>query len=336
MREGYASHRRYTLVNPATLACTFVACMACWVISYMQSVGYPVYGEVTAPPLWNAVCRLLPGKTITYAIGLLLMVGGAALLHRANYALMLIREKTVLPFLFYILFTSTNPDFFPLKATSVGVFCLILAIYQLFTSYHDPEARTNAYNSGLLIATGSLLWVHLLWFLPLFWIGMYNFRTLNIRTLLASLCGIGTVYWFVLGWCIWQGNYTAFTLPFTTLFKVRFLTAGTMGVAQGAGVAGIGVLTLLAAINILTHEYEDTLRTRQYLSFLIAMAAWIFVLYFQYEQESEEFMETACVPAAILVAHFFTVVRSRMVTWLFYFSILFFISLFIIRIWNFL
>lgn len=65
----------------------------------------------------------------------------AFLLHRANYVLVLIREKTMLPFLFYVLFISTNPDFFPLKSTSVGVFCLILAIYQLFTTYHDPEAR---------------------------------------------------------------------------------------------------------------------------------------------------------------------------------------------------
>ena len=59
------------------------------------------------------------------------MAGGAFLVHRVNYALMLIREKTLLPFLFYALLTSTNPDFFPLKSTSVGVFCLILA----FISY---------------------------------------------------------------------------------------------------------------------------------------------------------------------------------------------------------
>jgi hypothetical protein len=73
-----------------------------------------------------------------------LMFGGAFLLHRANYVLVLIREKTMLPFLFYVLFISTNPDFFPLKSTSVGVFCLILAIYQLFTTYHDPGAREKA------------------------------------------------------------------------------------------------------------------------------------------------------------------------------------------------
>ena len=144
MNNTYSYSRRPTISGPATFACTLMACVACWIVSYLNSVGYPVYGEVTAPPLWNAICQVLPGKAFTYAIGILLMFGGAFLLHRANYVLVLIREKTLLPFLFYVLFISTNPDFLPLKSTSVGVFCLILAIYQLFTSYHDPGAKSKA------------------------------------------------------------------------------------------------------------------------------------------------------------------------------------------------
>ena len=58
------------------------------------------------------------------------------------------------------------------------------------------------------------------------------------------------------------------------------------------------------SLNIVTHEYEDNLRTRQFLSFLIVMAIWSFGLFFIYEQSSEEFLEMACVPASILIAHF--------------------------------
>ena len=186
MRVAYNKYsRRFDFSAPPTFAPVLLACIACWVVSYLYSVGYPVYGEVSATPLWNTICQTLPGKEFTYIIGMALMFGGAFLLHRANYVLVLIREKTMLPFLFYVLFISTNPDFFPLKSTSVGVFCLILAIYQLFTTYHDPEAREKAYSAALLIGIGSLLWVHLLWFLPLFWLGMYNFRSLTSRTFIA-------------------------------------------------------------------------------------------------------------------------------------------------------
>lgn len=336
MNSTYNYSRRHDLSGTATFVTVLLACIACWVVSYLNSVGYPVYGEATAPPLWNALCKVLPGKAFTYAIGMLLMLGGAFLLHRANYILVLIREKTLLPFLFYVLFISTNPDFLPLKSTSVGVFCLILAIYQLFTSYHDPQAKSNAYNAALLIGIGSLLWIHILWFIPLFWVGMYNFRTLNLRTFLASLLGVGTVYWFLLGWCIWFADFTPFTIPFATLFRLNLLMPAGIGLVDWIGILLMASLTTVSAINIITHEYEDTLRTRQFLSFLILMAICTFAMYFLYEQASEEFLETACIPASILIAHFFTVMRGRIVFWTFYSSIVIFIVLLILRLWNFL
>ena len=93
---------------------------------------------------------------------------------------------------------------------------------------------------------------------------------------------------------------------------------------------------IIASLNIVTHEYEDNLRTRQFLSFLIVMAIWSFGLFFIYEQSSEEFLEMACVPASILIAHFFTVNRGKYIFWLFHFSVVMFIALLMIRIWNFL
>lgn len=80
----------------------------------MDSVGYPVYGEVTAPPLWNALCLVLPGKLFTYLIGFLLMAGGAFLVHRVNYALMLIRED-IASFSLLCLVDKYKPGFLSLE-----------------------------------------------------------------------------------------------------------------------------------------------------------------------------------------------------------------------------
>ena len=311
-------------------------CVVCWLLGYVGSIGYPVYGEVTAPPLWNALCLALSEKPLVYAVGFLLMLGGAFLVQRANYALMLVREKTFLPFLFYALLTSSNPDFLPLRSTSFGVFCLILALYQLFLSYHDPEATDRAYNASLIIGVGSLLWVHILWFLPLFWFGMYSFRSLGLRSFAASLMGVLTVYWYVLGWCVWNDDYTAFSIPFASLFKIRFLAVWGAGIVDWLQVLLVTGLTIIASLNIIAHEYEDNLRTRQLLFFLIAMVVWSFGLFFFYEQSSEEFLEMACVPVSILVAHFFTVKRGRSVFGLFHLSIVLFVALFVVRIWSFL
>lgn len=327
--------RRYDLNTLSVTVYVSVVCIVCWVAGYLDSAGFPVYGEVTATPLWNSVCRILPGKGITYAIGLLFLIGGALLLHRANYVLGLIREKTQLPFLLYMLYISTNPGFFPLKSTSVGVFCLIFSIYLLFRSYHDEMAVHYAYKTALLIGFGSLLWVHLLWFVPLFWIGMYKFRTLNLRTFVASLFGLLTIYWFLFGWCVWMGDYTPFTVSFATLLHIDILSGHSTNPLDWMTILLITLLTIAASVNMWRYEYDDSLRTRQFLSFLMLFAVWSFGLFFLYEQASEEFLQVACVPASILTAHFFTVKRNKYTFWLFHFTVLFCLTFLFIRLWNF-
>ena len=161
---------------------------------------------------------------------------------------------------------------------------------------------------------------------------------MNIRTFVASLFGILTVYWFVFGWCVWEWDFTAFTIPFTSLFKIRFLAVLGTGIIDWIQIVLVAGLTIIASLNIVTHEYEDNLRTRQFLSFLIVMAIWSFGLFFIYEQSSEEFLEMACVPASILIALFF--LRVNRGKYILFgcsdFSVVMFIALLMIRIWNFL
>ncbi|MDR1202893.1 MAG: hypothetical protein LBL58_14865 [Tannerellaceae bacterium] len=328
--------KQYTIDTPANYFFLLAVSLVFWIIGYVFSVGYPVYGDVFSTPLWNSICSLLPNKAITYFIGILLTVGGAFLIHRANYILVIIREKTFLPFLIYILLVSTNPAFFPLKATSIGVFCLMLAMYQLFISYHEEHATDKAFNGALFIGTGSLLWIHILWFFPLFWIGMYNFKTLNIRAFLASLIGLSAVYWFLLLWCFLQWDFTSFTVPFAALGKVGFLQITGIGLIDWILIIYLAFLTLIASLYIITHEHDENIRTRQYLFFLIVFAILSFGLFFLYEQSSDEFLCIAYMPISILLSHFFTVKKGKSRYWGFYLSFVIYVALSFIRLWNFL
>ena len=94
MKRGSYTNYRFDSTTPQVFLPVILAGIICWVISYIYSIGYPVYGEVSDTPLWNQICQALPNKTFTYLIGFLLMMGGAFLLHRANYVLGLIREKS--------------------------------------------------------------------------------------------------------------------------------------------------------------------------------------------------------------------------------------------------
>lgn len=324
------------ITGKGMLAAVLAVCALCWGACYRLAVGYPIAEDAAATPLWNAICRLLSGKELAYAAGMLLTLGGAYLLHRAGYALVLIREKTTLPFLFYVLLVSTNPEFLPLKATSVGVFFLILAFYELLSAYHDAEARSNAFNVGLLLGTGSLLWVHILWFLPLFWIGMYIFRTLNVRTFAATLIGVATVCWLLFGWCFFMDDSAPIDFALSHILSFRRFSVPDVTAAAAVEIYAAGMLAIVATINIFVHEYEDSRRSRHMLLFTALFAVWAFALYFLLEGGEEELLSTACGPVAVLMAHFFTTVRGWITTCLFFATVVLYVAMLFSRLWSFL
>ncbi|MDL2221106.1 DUF6427 family protein [Parabacteroides sp. OttesenSCG-928-N08] len=334
MKRSYRSNRQYRVESPLTYGIISFACIACWLLSYVVSVGFPVYGEVTAAPLWNKICLSLDNKALTYLIGLLLMGGGGFLIQRSNYALVLIREKTFLPFLIFSLLISTNTDFIPLKSTSVAVFCLILAMYQLFSSYHDPDSVKRAFNAAFFIAIGSLLWVHILWFLPLFWLGMYQFRSLSLKTITASLVGLLTVYWFLFGWSLWTEDFSYFTIPLGAFTKIRPLSITGTTLIDWLNICFVLIVSLVAVFHFITHDHEDSLRSRQFLSFLILFGICSYLLFFIYEQSSEEFLQITCIAVSILLAHYFTTRRNKYTFALFYLGIFFLTSLYMYRLWS--
>jgi hypothetical protein len=317
-RRSFYDKRQYSIDNPVNYALLLSVSFFLWLSGYQASAGYPVEIEAWSTPLWKFACRVLPNRTATYLAGLLLTVCGAFLIHRANYMLMIIREKTLLPFLLYILLISSNPSFFPLNSTSLGIFCLILSFYQLFTSYHNPGVIQKSFNAAFFIGIGSLLWIHILWFLPLFWWGMYNFKALTPRTFLSSLIGVGLVYWFLLGWCVWRHDYTPFTIPFASLLNVGLPDGfGALRLIDGIQVLYVAFLAIIAIVNILLHEHDDSLRTRQFLSFLIMFLVASSAL-FLYKQSSDELLDATCMPASILISHFFTVEKGKKRLWLYY------------------
>lgn len=324
---------RRIIAGKRTFTFTILISIICWFVGYISNVGFPIVASTHPMPLWSSLCHLIPDKETAYLLGIILMFGGAFLIHRINYVLNLVREKTVLPFLFFVLFVSTNPDFFPFKSALISVICLVLGMYQLFLSYHGPSDCRRAFNWAMIIALGSLFWIQIVWFYPLFWFGMYHLRSLSFRSFIASLFGAGIVYWFLLGWCTWTGSFFFLTNTFSSLFNFKFilLNGGILGLV---GIGYMLLLALVASFNILAREYADNLRTREYLSFLIVFAFWSFLFYFLYDYSSEEFLAITYIPVSILLGHFFTVNWSKWLSYLFFFTVTLFISILFIRLWT--
>lgn len=301
-----------------------------------MSFGFPLEAAPSDTPLWQAIQRLLPGTLFPYLMGLLLAVGGAFLVQRISYALVLIRDRSFLPFLFFFLLLSTNALFFPLRSTSLALFCLMLALYLLFTTHHDPLSVKRSFVAAFLIGLGSLLWAYMLWYIPLFWIGMYMFRSLNPKTFMASLIGVTVVYWLLLAWAVWTGDYSYFIVPFQSLGNFDLFFWRFSEWIEWLPLLIVVPLVIAAFVNMVVHELADSLRTREFLSFLMLMIAWSVVFFFLYEPATVGFLQMMAIPASTLIAHLFATRQNRYTFWLMIVTIIALPALLILQLsWSF-
>jgi len=326
--------RKQSLSDWPTMLATFSICWLCWVAGYFLSSGFPLTADNTVLPFWDTFCKWLDNRVIAYLLGLLFMLLIAYIIQRISDIEMLIRERTRLVFIIFVLLMSTNAGILPLKEVTIALLCLVFMIYELFMAYQLPEATGKFFNAGALIGVAGLFMPQTLWFLPLLWIGMYQFLSLSYRSFLASLIGALTIYWFVLAWCVWAADFSMFSSLITSLTDFDLFSVFLSFKYFQLGFVGIALLMVIAFFHIKRDAINNRVRVRQMLSFLLNMSAWSFILICLYGADMDLFLAVFYLPVSLLIAYFFENIRHRFRFLLYYCILALSATSFIIRVWN--
>lgn len=150
---------------------------------------------------------------------------------------------------------------FPAAVCVVG---LSSFLFILLSSYQDRNAPGTVYFAFIMLGIVSLYFIKALFYLPFLWFVMRSkLMNLGSRAFFASLLGILTPYWFLLGY--WSLTGELAELPsrfrgiaaFDTFFDYSTLSPWqwiTLAMTVGLGVA--------AVIYFLSTSYTDKIRTR--------------------------------------------------------------------------
>ena len=331
----YTTKKKKTLSDKTSVFITISVCLICWITGYLNSVGFPLVKDSAVLPLWESLCNVLDNKVIAYVAGLFLMVLPVFVIQRINDVEMLIRERTRLPFMIFILLASTNAGFIPLNEVSVVLICIVFMIYELFNSYQLPESTGRFFNAGLLIGFAGLFMPQVLWYVPLLWIGMYQFRSISYKSFFASLVGVLIVYWFVLAWCVWNHDFSIFASLYSSLTSVDIFSNSALLQYYRIGFALVVALLITASFFIKMDAFNNSVRVRQMLSFLLNMSVWTLILLFLYSKSPDSFMAILYLPVSVVIAYFIENIRYRFRFVLYYSMLILLFAFYVIRIWIF-
>ena len=187
----------------------------------------------------------------------------------------------------------------------------MLAIIRIMDGYHITGTAYSYFDAGILISIGSLFYANLIWFGLLLIVGIVLMRTGNLKELLISIAGLLTPYIIAFGIYYVIGNNAGsllkllgdnisdeapyYPFPRLTILALIFILA----------------LIVVSIVQLMKNMNTKKIKSRKTFSlfiwtFFISLAIYILV-----PSVSVEVIWLAGIPLSYFLAHYFVLIRKK-------------------------
>ena len=328
--QGQVTAGRWTL--PAAI---FI-CTLCWVLTSVLLPGLTMpAGEEGGSVLWQSARTLLLPTWAEHLVSFLIYAAAGYFLIELNNRFGIIRMRASVQTAIYFLLVTVCPEMHLLYAGDVAAIAFLFSIYFLFKSYQQSQAAGYLFYSFLFIGAGSIFFPQLTFFSVLWLFEAYRFQSLTFRSFCGALIGWTMPYWMLFGHAFFYDQMELFYHPFRELATFGDLL--NLQVLQPWELAILGyllVMFIVSAVHCIAAGFEDKIRTRAYLQFLIDLTIFLFLLIALQPIYCSALLPLLIISNSILIGHFFVLTNSKSSNVFFIISLVGLILLFAFNIWT--
>lgn len=319
-----------------TLPVVILICTLCWVSTYFlfpDLMTAPTQENLSS--FWQSARDfLLPGWAERIVSFLVYAVIGYFLIE-LNNQFGIIRMRASMQTAIYFLLVTACPEMHLLYAGDIAALAFLISIYFLFKSYQQSRAAGYLFYSFLFIGAGSILFPQLTVLSVLWLFEAYRFQALTPRSFCGALLGWMLPYWMLFGHAFFYNEMELFYRPFIEL--TTFGDVFNLQILQTWELAMLGyllVLFIVSAVHCIAAGFEDKIRTRAYLQFLIDLTIFLFLLIAIQPNYCSDLLPLLMISCSILIGHFFVLTNSKSSNVFFIVSLVSLILLFAFNIWT--
>ena len=319
-----------------TLPVVILICTLCWVSTYFlfpDLMTAPTQENLSS--FWQSARDfLLPGWAERIVSFLVYAVIGYFLIE-LNNQFGIIRMRASMQTAIYFLLVTACPEMHLLYAGDIAALAFLISIYFLFKSYQQSRAAGYLFYSFLFIGAGSILFPQLTVLSVLWLFESYRFQALTPRSFCGALLGWMLPYWMLFGHAFFYNEMELFYRPFIEL--TTFGDVFNLQILQTWELAVLGyllVLFIVSAVHCIAAGFEDKIRTRAYLQFLIDLTIFLFLLIAIQPNYCSDLLPLLMISCSILIGHFFVLTNSKSSNVFFIVSLVSLILLFAFNIWT--
>ena len=291
------------------------------VLLFILRAGYVLFAPAAIPlqltePFVRTLIPVTYASTLAPTISVLLAAGvvliQAVLVNYLINYYNLLGRPSFLPALMYVTLSGLFTPFLVLSAPLLCNFVIIWMLFKLLELYKTDESKSLAFDLGMLVATGSLIYLPFTYLMAAAWVALIIFRPFDWRDWAAGFIGYVTVFFF-----IGVIYYLTDRLPY--LYQIWLPLGSSFKLPQVLDKYDLILLIPVALIIILgTFKLQENFfksyvlirKAFQLLFFIVLIAALSF--YVRPEFGLSHFL-LCTVPVAIFFAYYFLYAGKRWV-----------------------
>ena len=247
----------------------------------------------------------------------LLTVLNLLLIALLNNRFSIIRERSFLPVFFYALFITSWKESHFLICSPLAVSVFLISLMLFMGMYKNRTAVIPAFWGTLFISLSGILNPAYLFLIPLAWIGFVQLKCFSTRIFLASLMGMLLPWIFYFSYQLYAGNEIVI---FNALFEVFqpgfFLNALT--IYEQIYILALVLIVVISLFGIYTNLLSESVQNRKNINVLVFMLVFLIALVFIFPKHAPAFLPLIASLIAMLLAHPFTLQKTRFYTFLFF------------------
>lgn len=319
-----------------TLPVVILICILCWVLTYFlfpdSSASTLFEGSLSTPQ--STLNAWLPGW-IGQIVSFLIYATIGYLLTELNNQFNIIRMRASMQTAIYFLLIAICPEMHLLSTINLVTLSFLLSIFFLFKSYQKTKSAGYLFYSFFFIGAGSLLFPPLTFFSALWLLEACRFRSLTPHSFFGALIGWALPYWMLFGHAFFYNEMELFYQPFRQLLALGEIF--NLQILQPWKLAILGyllVLFIISAVHCITTGFEDRIRTRIYLQFLLDLTFCLFLFIALQPIHFNALLPLLILSNSMLIGHFFVLTGSKSSNVIFILSLIGLLLLFAFNIWT--
>lgn len=248
---------------------------------------------------------------IRVLLSLVFVIFIGAIVQVLNHQYSFIRERTKLPGTLFVIIIGGFIKLHTFHPVLPAAIFLLFAIYSLFGVYEKKNPYSNIFNAGFLVGVGTLFYLNLLVFLPVFFIGIVILsKKRSWRSFVILLIGFFVPILFAFSYA----GLTEQTIEMLIISKESIVNPSnqfSFNIPIYIYLSFLILLTLAGSIKIIVQFDSKKVSTRKYYTLFFVMFILSIINFALFPGSSMEMLIITAIPVTYLISNLFVFMKSR-------------------------